>query len=75
MGKGFTKCNRCGGMMVYEKIYCGTEHFWVWKCVYCGDYIDRVIMENRQIQKSSREKSLKDNKERVYKPYSDTPSG
>jgi ssDNA-binding Zn-finger/Zn-ribbon topoisomerase 1 len=74
MGKGLTKCNRCGGMMVYEKIYYGTEHFWVWKCVYCGDYIDRVILENRQIQKSSREKCLKDNKELIYRPYSDVPS-
>ena len=47
MGKGFTNCNRCGGMMIYEKIYCGTEHFWVRKCVYCGEYFDRVILENR----------------------------
>ena len=74
MGKGLTKCNRCGGMMVYEKIYYGTEHFWVWKCVYCGEYIDQVILENRQIQKSSGEKSVKDHKDRIYRPYSDTPS-
>ncbi len=47
MGNGFKKCNRCGGMMIYEKIYCMTEHVWVWKCVYCGEHIDRVILENR----------------------------
>jgi len=57
MGKGFTKCNRCGGLMTYEKIYYETEHFGVWKCVYCVEYIDRVILENRQIQKSNREKA------------------
>jgi DNA-directed RNA polymerase subunit M/transcription elongation factor TFIIS len=65
MGKGFTKCNRCSGMMIYEKIYSGTEHFWVWKCLYCGEYIDRVILENRQIQKLNRaaEYKLSDKKQ------------
>ncbi len=47
MGDGFKKCNRCGGMMIYEKIYCMTEQIWVWKCVYCGEHIDRVVLENR----------------------------
>jgi DNA-directed RNA polymerase subunit M/transcription elongation factor TFIIS len=74
MEKGFTKCNRCGRMMIYEKIYYGTEHFWVWKCVYCGEYIDQVILENRQIQKSNREKSAENNEEPKYRSYSDTPS-
>jgi len=74
MGKGMTRCNRCGGMMVYEKMYYETEPFWMWKCVYCGDYIDQVILENRQIQQSNREKNGKENKGRVFKPSSDTPS-
>ncbi len=73
MGKGFTKCNRCGGMMIYEKIYYETEHFWVWKCVYCGEYIDQIILENRQYQKLNREKSGNKNGERIYRS-SDTPS-
>jgi hypothetical protein len=59
MMKGLAKCRRCGGMMVYEKIYYETEHVWVWKCVYCGEYIDPVILENRQIQKSGRVKGSK----------------
>jgi hypothetical protein len=58
MGKGFAKCNRCGGMMIYQKIYYETEHTWMWRCVYCGEYIDRVILENRQIQKLNREKNI-----------------
>jgi DNA-directed RNA polymerase subunit M/transcription elongation factor TFIIS len=74
MGKGLTRCNRCGGMMIYEKVYYETEHFWVWKCVYCGDYIDRVILENRQIQKSNREKSRKNNGGPIPGSYSDTSS-
>jgi len=74
MRKGFMKCNRCGGMMIYEKIYYETEHFWVWKCVYCGEYIDRMILENREIQKSNREKSGKNSEKPTYRSYSDTPS-
>ncbi len=60
--------------MIYEKIYYKTEHFWVWKCVYCGEYIDQVILENRQIQKSNREKNAKNNEEPKYRSSSHTPS-
>jgi len=59
MEKDLARCHRCGGMMVYEKIYYETEHVWLWKCIYCGEYIDRVILENRQIQKSGRAKGRK----------------
>ncbi len=44
------KCDRCGGMMVYEKFYHQTEQFWGWRCVYCGEYIDPVIWENRRFR-------------------------
>jgi DNA-directed RNA polymerase subunit M/transcription elongation factor TFIIS len=74
MRKGFTKCDRCGGMMVNEKIFYETEQFWVWKCIYCGDYIDLVILENRQIQKSSREKSARNNQEPKYRSHPGIPS-
>ncbi len=60
----FRKCNRCDGMMIYEKIYHKTEYFWVWKCVYCGEYIDGVILENRQLQKLNCKKSRENNEER-----------
>ncbi len=60
MSEGFTKCNRCSGMMIQEKIYYETEHFWAFKCVYCGEYIDGVILENRQHQKVDSQKSRKD---------------
>jgi hypothetical protein len=60
--------------MIYEKIYYKTEHFWVWKCIYCGEYIDQVVLENRQIQGLSREKSEKKIEEPIYRFCSDTPS-
>ncbi len=49
MGEAFAKCNRCGGKMLYERIHYGAEHFWTWRCVYCGEYIDQVILENRSL--------------------------
>ncbi len=59
MSEGVTRCNRCSGMMIQEKIYYETEHFWAFKCVYCGEYIDGVILKNRQRQKVDSQKSRK----------------
>jgi hypothetical protein len=34
--------------MAYEQ-FCGSqEYFWGWRCVFCGEIVDDVIMENRQ---------------------------
>jgi hypothetical protein len=33
--------------MVYEKFYGPHEHFWGWRCIFCGEIIDPVILENR----------------------------
>ncbi len=63
MGEGFTKCNRCSGMMIYQKIYYGTEYFWALKCVYCGEYVDGVILENRHLQKLNCKKKGENNEE------------
>ena len=41
------KCNRCLRNMAYEKFYGAQEAFWGWRCIYCGDIIDQVILENR----------------------------
>jgi hypothetical protein len=41
-------CNRCGGVMTYERFYGPQEHFFGWRCVYCGEIVDEVILENRQ---------------------------
>ena len=42
------KCNRCGGMMTYERFYGPHEQFLGWRCVYCGEIVDEVILENRR---------------------------
>ncbi|MGZ3569204.1 MAG: hypothetical protein ACXU9W_10485 [Thermodesulfobacteriota bacterium] len=42
------KCDRCGRSMAYEQ-FCGSqEYFWGWRCIFCGEIVDDVIMENRQ---------------------------
>ena len=41
------KCDRCGGMMSYEKFYGRAEDYFGWRCIACGEIIDHVILENR----------------------------
>jgi len=34
--------------MIREKFYGHQEHFLGWKCIYCGEIVDHLILENRQ---------------------------
>ncbi len=43
------KCLRCNGVMVHSKFYGPHEHFWGWRCVTCGEIVDQVILENREL--------------------------
>jgi hypothetical protein len=42
------RCYRCGGVMIFEKFYGDGEYFFGWKCIFCGEVVDQVILENRQ---------------------------
>jgi hypothetical protein len=45
------KCSRCGGLMVYENFYTlEIANLYEWRCVPCGEIVDKVIIENRSIQ-------------------------
>ncbi len=45
------KCGRCGGLMVYENFYTlEIANLYEWRCVPCGEIIDKVILENRSMQ-------------------------
>jgi hypothetical protein len=35
--------------MLYDRFYGLQEQFWGWKCVICGEIVDPVILENRQL--------------------------
>ncbi len=41
------KCHRCESIMIYEKFYGPQEHFLGWRCICCGDMVDRLILKNR----------------------------
>ena len=41
------KCHRCHGWMVNEKFYGIGAFFWGWRCVFCGEILDPVILQNR----------------------------
>ena len=46
------RCNKCGGLMSYEKFYSEMDDFFGWRCIACGEIIDPVVLENRLKQKS-----------------------
>lgn len=37
-------CHRCNGLVICERI---NLFDWWWRCVQCGDRIDRTILRNR----------------------------
>ena len=47
------KCPHCDRFMVYEKFFGPDEPFWAWRCIYCGEILDDIILENRGIFKRS----------------------
>jgi hypothetical protein len=40
-------CQRCHGMMAFEKFYGQNSSFFGWHCVMCGDVLDPVILLHR----------------------------
>ena len=40
-------CPRCKGVMAFEKFYGLYEYFFGWRCIYCGEIVDKVILDNR----------------------------
>lgn len=39
------KCIRSGGRMVYEMFYSREDNFLGWRCVFCGEIVDQMILE------------------------------
>jgi hypothetical protein len=40
--------------MIYDKFYGHFEYFWGWKCVICGEIVDQVILDNRELVRMGR---------------------
>jgi hypothetical protein len=53
MGKlPFMKGHRCRGAMVDDQFYGPHEQFGGWKCLICGEIVDPLILENRQLTRA-----------------------
>jgi len=50
--RGPMRCDRCDSIMVYEQYYGAYDRYSGWRCICCGDIIDRVILENRGARRS-----------------------
>ena len=59
------KCSRCGGLMVYENYYTlEIANLYEWRCVPCGEIVDKVILKNRSMQWVGAGKKVPKNPER-----------
>jgi hypothetical protein len=47
LGEEKMTCFRCSNPMFYQKFYGTEEHYSGWKCIFCGEVLDQVILENR----------------------------
>jgi hypothetical protein len=45
--KGKIHCQRCHGLMGFEKFYGQHSSFFAWHCLLCGDILDPVILLHR----------------------------
>jgi hypothetical protein len=34
--------------MVFEKFFGPEESYWGWRCLFCGEIVDPLIVENRE---------------------------
>ena len=50
-GEMARKCHRCNGAMIEQKFYGPGEPFWGLKCLFCGEILDPLIRENRNLSK------------------------
>lgn len=41
------ECIRCQSKMYHECFLSHQGYFYGWKCLFCGDIVDEVILENR----------------------------
>jgi hypothetical protein len=41
------KCHRCQGLMVMERFYGPGMPYWGFRCLFCGEILDPLILENR----------------------------
>lgn len=48
------RCDRCGGLLVWEEFEEGAGLAEGWRCVICGERLDPIIVKNRMEQAGKR---------------------
>jgi len=48
--------------MIYNKFYGHYDSYWGWKCVICGELVDQVILDNRELIRMGRLPNTRDRK-------------
>jgi hypothetical protein len=56
------RCPRCNNGMIYDKFYGHFDSFWGWKCLICGELVDQVVLENRELMRMGRFPNTRDRK-------------
>lgn len=56
---GFLECSRCQGQMVPFTLADFFLVFSAWKCIQCGEIVDRVIMANRRLMAEAVKNGIK----------------
>ena len=54
--------------MTYEKFYFLTEYFFGWRCVTCGEIVDRMILKHRCLGRFRQRSRKKKGAERLGNP-------
>jgi hypothetical protein len=50
-GEAAVKCHRCKGAMIEEKFYGPGEPFFGLRCIVCGEILDSLILQNRNVNR------------------------
>jgi hypothetical protein len=63
------KCDHCGSLMVLENVCNRSGESESWRCILCGEYVDPVILENRNYQRAIQENDRGNKGEEIEEPH------
>ena len=63
------KCAHCGSLMVLENVCNRSGESESWRCILCGEYVDPVILENRNYQRTIQENDGENKGKEIEEPH------
>ena len=67
------KCAHCGSLMILENVCNRSGESESWRCILCGEYVDPVILENRQYQRTIQGNDGGNKEEEIEEPHEERP--